>query len=357
MPLTPALALVLESAQKISLRMIDLPLEVGPHDVKIRIEVVGICGSDVHYYKRGRIGPFVVTAPMVLGHEAAGIVTATGSAVTTLKAGDRVAIEPGVPDWSSPASRQGLYNLDPSLRFWATPPEHGCLTPEVVHPANLCFKLPDHVTAAAGAMIEPLAVCLQAIAKAGISPGDTAVVLGAGPIGLLQALSARAAGCAEVFVFDPQVEKHDLIARLPGLTPLHPEQGSPQTQVLALTEQRGADILFECSGAPAAFENIADYLRPGGRLAAVGMPPAPVGLDIVALQVKEITLHSIFRYANVYDRAIKLLAQGQIDVTPLITETFDFADSITAFERAAAGRARDIKIQIKMPTTIDSNKN
>lgn len=127
--------------------------------------------------------------------------------------------------------------------------------------------------------------------------------------------------------------------------------------MLALTEQRGADILFECSGAPAAFENIADYLRPGGRLAAVGMPPAPVGLDIVALQVKEITLHSIFRYANVYDRAIKLLAQGQIDVTPLITETFDLADSITAFERAAADRARDIKIQIKMPTTIDSNKN
>ena len=134
--------------------------------------------------------------------------------------------------------------------------------------------------------------------------------------------SARIAGCAQVFVFDPQVEKHDLVAQLPGLIPLHPEQGSPQTQVLALTEQRGADILFECSGAPAAFDNVADYLRLGGRLAVVGMSPAPVGLDIVAPQVKEITLHSIFRYANVYDRAVKLLAQGQIDVTSLITETF-----------------------------------
>lgn len=344
-----AQALVLERARELRLREIDLPASVGPTDAKIRTEFVGVCGSDVHYYTHGRIGPFVVNAPMVLGHEAAGIVVETGAEVTHLKPGDRVCIEPGVPDWTSRASRNGFYNLDPALTFWATPPNHGCLTPEIVHPANLCFKLPANVSAAEGAMVEPLAVCLQAVKKAQVSPGDIAVVLGAGPIGLLQTLTALASGCAEVLLFDPQDAKLDLAAQFPGVTPLYARNGNALDQVTKATGGWGADLLFECSGSPAAFQDIAGFLRPGGTLVAVGMPVDPVAIDIVALQMREISVQTVFRYANVYDRAVNLLASGKIDVKPLITSTFDFNESVAAFERAAECRPKDIKIQIKMP--------
>lgn len=344
-----ARALVLERAMELSLRDIALPETVGPKDVKVRTEVVGVCGSDVHYYQHGRIGPFVVDAPMVLGHEAAGVVIETGSDVTHFAVGDRVCVEPGVPDFSSRASRIGLYNLDPSLTFWATPPDHGCLTPEVVHPADLCFKLPDNVSAAQGAMVEPLAVCVQAASKVDIKPGDIAVVLGAGPIGLLQALTALSSGCSQVFIFDPLDAKLDLADQYDGITPLYARNGTPAAQIEAATQGWGADVVFECSGAEAAFRGIADLLRPGGTLVCVGMPVHPVAVDIVALQVKEITIQTVFRYANVYDRAINLLASGQIDVAPLITGTFAFEDSIAAFERAARGLPEDVKVQIQMP--------
>jgi D-xylulose reductase len=343
-----AIALVLERQHELRLRDIELDRTLGENDVRIRVEIVGICGSDVHYYTHGRIGPFVVNAPMVLGHEAAGTVVETGSKVTSLAVGDRVCVEPGVPDFSSRATLLGLYNLDPSLTFWATPPVHGCLTPDVVHPAALTFKLPDNVSFAEGAMVEPLAVGMQAAVKARIQPGARALVLGAGPIGIVVALAALAGGCAEVLIFDPLEAKLDVAERYNGITALRAKGGSITEQVQQATDGWGVDIAFECSGAGAAYREIASLLCPGGTLVLVGMPVSPVMVDIVALQAKEIRVETVFRYANVYDRAIALMAKGKIDVKPLITATFDFADSVTAFERAAEGRPRDIKLQIRM---------
>ena len=147
-------ALVLERKDELNLRNIEIPEQLGPHDVRIAIHTVGICGSDVHYYTHGKIGPFVVNAPMVLGHEAAGTVVEIGASVKHLKVGDRVCMEPGIPDPNSRASRLGMYNVDPAVVFWATPPIHGVLTPYVVHPANYTFKLPDNVSFAEGAMVE-----------------------------------------------------------------------------------------------------------------------------------------------------------------------------------------------------------
>jgi len=175
-------ALVLTQAGHIAIEDREFDEVLGDNDVKIKIHSVGICGSDVHYYKHGRIGPFVVEAPMVLGHEAAGIVLESGKNVTHLKAGDRVCMEPGIPDMHSDQSRAGLYNLDPAVRFWATPPVHGCLRETVIHPAAFTFKLPENVSFREGAMVEPLAVAMQAATKAGIKPGDIGLVLGAGPI-------------------------------------------------------------------------------------------------------------------------------------------------------------------------------
>lgn len=342
-------ALVLEEKRRAVLRDIDLPTQPRDGEVKIDMRVVGICGSDIHYYLHGAIGPFVVREPMVLGHEGSGVVSAVGRGVTNLRPGDRVCMEPGIPQWSSRAARLGLYNLDPAVRFWATPPVHGCLTPSVVHPADLTFRLPESVSFAEGAFVEPLAVGMQAATKARISPGQVGVVLGCGTIGLVTALAALAAGCSQVVITDVQQPKLDIAARYPGLIPLNVRQEDPVARIRELTDGWGADIVFEASGHEAAFDRITEYACPGGVLVLIGMPGKPVPFDVVAAQVKELRIESVFRYANVFDRAVALLGSGKIDVKPLILRTFPFAQSVEAFEFAAQGAPDVIKAQIAFP--------
>jgi D-xylulose reductase len=341
-------ALVLEEKLRLSLREIELDRRMGPRDVRIRIARVGICGSDVHYFKHGRIGPFVVSAPMVLGHEAAGVIVEVGDEVKNLIPGDRVCMEPGIPDMTSRASREGHYNLDPAVRFWATPPVHGCLTPEVVHPAAFTFKLPDHVSLAEGAMVEPFAVGMHAATKAQIKPGATAVVIGAGPIGMMTALAAQAAGAGQVIVSDLAEEKLALAGRYAGLHPLNVRTRSLAAEVAERTGGWGADVVFEASGSPRAFEGIFDLLAPAGTLVLVGMPPAAVAFDVVGAQAKEARVETIFRYANVYPKAVALLASGKVDLKPLVSATFRFEEGIVAFERAAEARPADVKLQIEL---------
>jgi D-xylulose reductase len=341
-------ALVLEKQHELKLREIDLPTDVGPGLVKIKLHTVGVCGSDVHYYTHGRIGPFIVNAPMVLGHEAAGTVVEVGAGVTTLKVGDRVCMEPGVPDPSSRASRLGMYNIDPAVTFWATPPVHGVLTPYVVHPANYTFKLPETVSFAEGAMVEPFAVGMQAATKAGIKPGDTAVVIGAGPIGVMVAIAALAGGCSRAIVADLAQPKLDIAARYQGVIPVNVTTQNLVAEVKKLTDDWGADVVFECSGSPRAWATIADLPRPGGTIVVVGLPVEKVDFDIATLSTRELRIESVFRYAHQYDRAIALMGSGRVDLKPLISETFSFEDSIKAFERAVEGRPTDVKLQIRM---------
>ncbi len=343
-----AKALVLERQNELRLRDIDLPLEPGPGEVKIRIHTVGICGSDVHYYTHGRIGPFVVERPMVLGHEAAGTVVGVGAGVRHLQEGDRVCMEPGVPDPQSRASRLGLYNVDPAVTFWATPPVHGVLTPFVVHPAAYTYKLPDHVSFAEGAMVEPFAVGMQAAHKARIAPGDTAVVLGAGPIGIMVAIAALAGGCARAIVADLAQPKLDIAARFQGVVPVNIRQANLVEEVQRLTDGWGADVVFECSGAAKAWETILDLVRPGGAIVAVGLPQGPVPLDVSAATTKEARIETVFRYAHQYERAIALFASGRVDLKPLISETFPFERSVEAFDRAVEARPTDVKLQIRV---------
>lgn len=342
-------ALVLEAKHQLRLRDIVIDEPLGAHDVRVAIHTVGVCGSDVHYYQHGAIGPFVVRAPMVLGHEAAGTVVETGSAVTSLRPGDRVCMEPGIPDPNSRAARLGMYNLDPTVRFWATPPVHGCLRPEVVHPAAFTFKLPDTVSFGEGAMVEPLAVGLHAATKARIKPGDVAVVIGAGTIGLLTALAALAGGCSRVIIADVQAPKLALAARLGPITPVNVREQSLATVVADLTEGWGADLVFEASGNERAAAGVFEPLCPGGTVVFIGMPGAPVPLDLVAAQVKEARIKTIFRYAHVFSRAVALLGSGRLDVKPLITDRFLFADAVAAFDYASAPKATSVKVQIELP--------
>ena len=339
-------ALVLERKGELSLRDVELPLKMGPSDVKIAIDTVGVCGSDVHYYTHGRIGPYVVDRPLVLGHEASGRVVEVGGEVRGLAVGDRVCMEPGIPDATSRASRLGLYNVDPSVVFWATPPVHGCLTEYVVHPAAFTYRLPDQVTFGEGAMVEPFAIGLQAAAKARLQPGDVAVVTGCGTIGIVTALAALAGGCSRVIVSDLQQEKLDLAGRYPGLSTVNLRHEELGAAVRAATGGWGADVVFEASGSPAAFKGIAGLLRPGGCLVLIGIPLDPVPFDVAAALAREARVETVFRYANVYPRAIALIASGKVDLKPLISATFPFAEGVAAFRRAAEGRGSDVKLQI-----------
>lgn len=346
-------ALVLEHKGKLALREIDLPLELGPDDVKIAIHTVGVCGSDVHYYTHGAIGPYVVREPMVLGHEAAGTVVAVGSNVEALQVGDRVCMEPGVPDLSSRASKLGIYNVDPKVRFWATPPVHGVLAPFVVHPAAFTYKLPDNVSFAEGAMVEPFAIGMQAAARARIAPGDIAAVIGCGPIGIVVALAALAGGCSRVFISDFSAEKLAIAAQYPGIIPVNIADRAFADVIATETGGWGADIVFEASGSAKAFSGIFDLVRPGGAIVLVGLPVEAVQFDVPGAISKEVRIETVFRYANIFDRALQLIASGKVDLKPLITDTFRFEDSIKAFERAASARPTDIKLQILMDSGKD----
>ncbi len=340
-------ALVLKEKNKLAILDMDINETLGPEDTRIKIHSVGICGSDVHYYTHGKIGNFIVKEPMILGHEASGTIIEVGKNVKSLKAGDRVCMEPGIPSLHSRAVLEGMYNLDPSVVFWATPPIHGCLRETVVHPAMFTFKLPDNISYAEGTMVEPLSVGLQAVKKANIKPGDVALVTGCGTIGILTGLAALAGGCSKVIItdiIDPKLE----IAASYGMIPVNINKQNLQNTVDKVTNGWGVDVVFEASGNESVISNIFQALCPGGIVVFIGMPIKPVLMDIVAAQAKEARIETVFRYANTYSRALKLLESGKIDVKPLITDKYTFLDAIKAYDYAANPKPSTVKILIEM---------
>lgn len=347
-------ALVLEKKGRLNLR--DFPEidrveeKLEPRDVRIKLHTVGICGSDVHYYTHGRIGPFVVKTPMILGHEASGTVIEVGSDVTTLREGDRVCMEPGIPDPNSKATQLGMYNVDPAVRFWAKPPVHGILRPNRVHPEAFTFELPDKVTFAEAAMVEPLAVGVHAVTKAKIQPGDVAVILGAGPIGLVTALAALAAGCSRVYVSDLAEKKLDIADSLNGaITTINMTSQDLVKVVMRETNGWGANIVSEATGSPIAAAGVFNSLCPSGCVVMIGGQSEPISYDSGAAMVREARVENIFRYAHVFPRCVGMLASGLINIKPLITNTFQFDESVEAFDLAVSAPPQDVKMQIELP--------
>ena len=341
-------ALVLETVNTLKLR--DFPIEetVGPHDVKIEIKACGICGSDVHYYTEGAIGDFVVNEPMILGHEAAGVVVEKGDQVENLNIGDLVCMEPGVPNMQAREVLEGNYHLDKDISFWATPPIHGVMRETVVHPARFCFKLPEGMSAAEGAMMEPLATGIEAAKKASITPGDIALVTGAGTIGSVVALSALAGGCSKVIITDVKQEKLDIIGSYENIIAVNTAKTDLEAFVMEQTGGLGADVSFEASGSPKVFPGILSCTRKGGVVVLVGMSNDPVPMNVPLLQVRGLRIETLFRYTNTFDRAVSYIESGKVDVKPLISKTFSFEDSIEAYEFAAAGHPEVIKVMIEL---------
>jgi L-iditol 2-dehydrogenase len=296
----------------------------GPREVLVEITAVGVCGSDVHYYEHGRIGDFVVAAPLVLGHESAGRVVALGAGVTRHAVGDRVTLEPGVPCGRCRECRSGRYNLCPDVVFLATPPVDGAFTDHVAIHEDFAFALPDGMSDDAGALMEPLSVGIWACRKAGVAPGDRVLITGAGPIGLLAMQVARASG-ASVTVSDVSEARLALAERT----------GADRT-VRGDVSGIEADCLLECSGHPAALSSGIAALRPAGTAVVVGMGPgATAEIPLALVQAREIWLTGTFRYANTYPTAIALVADGRVDVEAIITGHFPLEETEAALR---AGR-------------------
>lgn len=345
-------AAVLHGIGDLRVEEVARPGEPKPNEVQIRINSVGICGSDLHYWQHGRIGDFIVKEPMILGHECAGTVQTVGENVTHLQPGDRVCLEPGVPRLSTAAShyymKRGRYNLCPDIFFFATPPDHGSFCDYVNHPADFCFKLPDNVSLEEGAMIEPLSTGIYAARVAPIQMGDVVAITGAGPIGLMNLLAAKAAGAAHVLISDPVAARLDTARRI-GAAFATNSNDELRDKARELTDGRGADVGIEAAGHPSALGGCLQAVRPGATVVLVGMPPGDSAeININDLIVREITLRPIFRYNNTFPTGVNLLASGAVDVKPLISRRFQLEEVPAAFEYVVANRETCVKAIVEI---------
>jgi len=306
------------------LRIEDRPVpSPEPGQVLVAVQAVGVCGSDVHYYEHGRIGGFVVETPMVLGHEAAGVITGVGEGVDPARVGQLVALEPGIPCRRCDQCRAGRYNLCPDVRFFATPPVDGAFARYVVTDADFAFPAPDGLDATAAAMAEPVSVGVWAARKAGVGVGSRVLVTGAGPIGLICAQVARAFGASSVEIADVN-EQRLAVAEALGL------------DVAAARPPRAAevDVLIECSGAVPALRAALPRMGRAGRVVLVGMGADEAPIDVGLLQSRELVVTGTFRYANTYPAALELIATGAVDLRPLLTGEYPLAETEAALRAA-----------------------
>lgn len=309
-------AAVMPELQSIEIREVPDPVP-QPHQAVVRVEAVGVCGSDTAYYKVGRIGDYVVTGPIILGHEVAGQVVEVGGDVTNVTVGDRVAVEPGVPCHSCRECFAGRYHLCPNLVFLATPPFDGALVEKMAIDARNLYRLPDSMSYEQGAMAEPLSVGIWGCRRASLRAGDDVLVTGAGPVGLLAASSARALGAREVTVTDVSDFRLDLAEAMGFET----EHSSEPTDT-------AFDVLLECSGAPGVLATGLRRLRPAGRAAMIGMSKEEaIALPLSQLNPNELTISLVNRYRNTWPTAIALISSGRVDVDGLITHHFPLAET------------------------------
>ncbi|XP_043527771.1 sorbitol dehydrogenase-like isoform X1 [Frieseomelitta varia] len=333
----------------------DIRLEQTPieepdqNEVLLQMACVGICGSDVHYLVNGRIGDFVVRKPMIIGHESSGVVVKLGKNVKNLKVGDRVAIEPGVSCRMCKFCKEGRYNLCKDMIFCATPPVHGNLRRFYKHAADFCFKLPDNVTLAEGALLEPLSVGVHACKRANIGISSKVLILGAGPIGLLSLLVAKAMGASRVVITDLSQSRLDLAKKLGADETLLVKKEDTESHILKrIIELVGEepDKTIDACGAQSMIRLAILATRSGGVAVLVGMGASEVQIPLMNALVREVDIRGVFRYANDYADALNLLATEKIDVKPLITHNYKLEDTVQAFETSKSGQADVVKVMI-----------
>lgn len=326
-------------------------------EVVIGIRYVGICGSDMHFFRAGRIGKKVIDRPFVLGHEGAGVVTAVGEGVRGFAVGDRVVPEPGTPCGECPMCKTGRYNLCPDMRFLASPPNDGCLRRYMAYPARMVFHLPDEVSLLHGAMIEPLAVGLHAANEGGVKLGKTAVILGGGPIGMMTLLACRAMGAAKIIVSDLYENRLENARRLGAQATVCAAERDTVREVLRQTKGAGADIVFETAGSRATLQQAVQIVGRAGTIVQVGNQNEPVEIDFMPLMVREAAIKTIYRYRNIFPMAIEALASGRIDLSLVEPSVFPFEQAEHAFRYTIEHGQSIIKSVIEITPSDEAGGN
>lgn len=314
---------VLSGPQEIRLENRPVP-EPSADDVLVQVSAVGVCGSDAHYYREGRIGDHVVNGPLVLGHEAAGTIVAVGSAVSDARIGSRVSIEPQRPDPTSAQSRAGRYNLCPAMEFFATPPIDGALAEYVLIQSVFAHDVPDEISDEAAALFEPLSVGIASAQKARVSPGSSVLIAGAGPVGIVTAQVARAFGATEIFVTDIDESRRANATRFGATRVIDP--AAEDVRNLAV------DAFIDASGAPRAVVDGIHAVRPAGTVVLVGMGGSDYALPISLIQNRELVLTGVFRYANTWPIARELVRTGLVDLDSMVTARFGLDDVAAALD-------------------------
>ncbi|TBL76361.1 NAD(P)-dependent alcohol dehydrogenase [Paenibacillus thalictri] len=318
--------------------------EPADDEVLVRVMAVGICGSDLHYFEHGRIGPYVVKQPIVLGHECSGIVAACGRGVKTLKPGDRVAVEPGVTCGTCDACKTGRYNLCPDVRFLATPPYDGAFVQYIAIRHDFVFPIPDELSFEEAALNEPFSVGIHAAKRSGLRPGSTLAIMGVGPVGLTAIVAGRAFGARDIIVTDLEPIRLEAARKLGATHTINAREEDPVVRIKELTGGRGADVAFETAGNPKALQNALASLRRGGKLSIVGLPPQDeIGLNIPFIADNEIDIYGVFRYANTYPQGISILSSKLADLNAMITDRFELRDTQQAMVNASTNKSASVK--------------
>ena len=318
-------------------------------EVLVKLEYVGICGSDLHYYESGAIGDYIVKPPFVLGHEPGGTVVEVGKNVTHLKVGDRVALEPGKTCGHCEFCKNGRYNLCPDVVFFATPPVDGVFQENVAHEAGLCFKLPDNVSTMEGALIEPLAVGFHAARQGGAQAGQVAVVTGAGCIGLVSMMALKAMGVSKVYSVDVMDKRLDKALELGADGVINGSREDAVKKVMELTGGMGCDLVIETAGTEITTRQAVQMTKKGATIVLVGYSKTgEIKMPISLALDKELTFKTVFRYRHIYPMAIDAVASGRVNLKGIVTNEFALDDIQEAMDESVNNKADIVKAVVKI---------
>ncbi|MCI6421226.1 MAG: NAD(P)-dependent alcohol dehydrogenase [Blautia sp.] len=339
---------VMEAIGKIKMEERDIP-KAKDNEVLVKLEYVGICGSDLHYYETGAIGDFVVEPPFVLGHEPGGTVVEVGKDVKHLKVGDRVALEPGKTCGHCEFCKTGRYNLCPDVVFFATPPVDGVFQEYVAHEADLCFKLPENVSTLEGALIEPLAVGFHAAMQGGARAGQTAVVMGSGCIGLVTMMALKAMGVSKVYVVDIMEKRLEKALELGADGVINGKEKDAVEEVMKLTDGRGCDLVIETAGTQITTVQAMRMTKKGATIVLVGYSKTgEMTLPISMALDKELTFKTVFRYRHIYPMAIEAVAAGKVNLKGIVTDIFSLDEAQKAMDYSVNNKADVVKAVIRI---------
>ena len=339
---------VMEGIGKMGFEERDIPVPKD-NEALVKLEYVGICGSDLHYYETGAIGNYVVKPPFVLGHEPGGVVVEVGKKVKNLKPGDKVALEPGTTCGECEFCKSGRYNLCPDVVFFATPPVDGVFQEYVAHEAGLCHKLPDQVSTMEGALIEPLAIGFHAANRGEAHVGQTAVVFGAGCIGLVCLLALKAEGVSKVIVVDIMDKRLEKALELGASYVVNGSTCDAVAKVMELTRGEGADLAIETAGTEITTNQAIHMVKKGSNIVLVGYgKTGRINVEMSLALDKEVTFRTIFRSRHLYETAIAAVAEGRVNLKGIVSNVFDLDDIQNAMDKSVEDKANIVKSVVKI---------